>query len=130
MEETGGTYKLVRSAVIGGRPVAASYRGRHRLLCLHRLGWNRKKHSRLLYYLYGGDGERGLAPAGSPANWRCMAVDELGEVKLLGRRLAHGSELLTAANLYRKPMWMPKINRIAIRRRDSERVDGAGTGQS
>ena len=34
-------------------------------------------------YQYGGDSERGLAPAGSPANWRCMAVDELSEVRLL-----------------------------------------------
>ena len=83
MEETGGTYKLVRSAVVGRRPMAASYHGRHRLLCPHRLGWNRKKQSRVLCYQYGGDSERGLEPAGSPANWRCMAVDELGEVKLL-----------------------------------------------
>ena len=63
--------------------MAASYHGRHRLLCPHRLGWNRKKQSRVLCYQYGGDSERGLAPAGSPANWRCMAVDELSEVKLL-----------------------------------------------
>jgi hypothetical protein len=83
MEETGGTYKLVRSAVVGRRPMAASYRGRHWLLCPHRLGWNRNKQSRVLCYQYGGDSERGLEPAGSPANWRCMAVDELGEVKLL-----------------------------------------------
>ena len=34
-------------------------------------------------YQYGGDSERGLAPAGSPANWRCLAVDELSEVRLL-----------------------------------------------
>jgi hypothetical protein len=83
MEEKGGTYKLVRSAVVGRKPMAASYRGRHRLLCPHRLGWNRKKQSRVLCYQYGGDSERGLAPEGSPANWRCMAVDELSEVRLL-----------------------------------------------
>jgi hypothetical protein len=83
MEEMGGTYKLVRSAVVGRRPMAASYRGRHRLLCPHRLGWNRRKQSRVLCYQYGGDSERGLAPAGSPANWRCMAVEELSEVRLL-----------------------------------------------
>ena len=76
-------YKLVRSAVVGRRPMAASDRGSHRLLCPHRLGWNRKKQSRVLCYQYGGDSERGLAPAGSPANWRCMAVDELSGVKLL-----------------------------------------------
>ena len=83
MEETGETYKLVRSAVVGKTPMAASYRGRPRLLYPHRLGWNRKKQSRVLCYQYGGDSERGLEPAGSPANWRCMAVDELSEVKLL-----------------------------------------------
>jgi hypothetical protein len=83
IEEADEAYKLIRSAVVGRRPMAASYRGRHRLLCPHRLGWNRKKQSRVLCYQYGGDSERGLAPAGSPANWRCMVVDELSEVKLL-----------------------------------------------
>ena len=83
MEETGVTYKLVRSAVVGRKPMEAFYRGRHRLLCPHRLGWNRKKQSRVLCYQYGGDSERGLAPAGSPATWRCLAVDELSEVRLL-----------------------------------------------
>ncbi len=59
-----------------------SYRGRHRLLCPHRLGWNRKKQSRVLCYQYGGESER-TGAAGPLANWRCMAVDELSQVKLL-----------------------------------------------
>ena len=110
--------------------MAASYHGRHRLLCPHRLGWNRKKQSRVLCYQYGGDSERGLAPAGSPANWRCMAVDELGEVKLLEDVWRTAPNTCGRKPASRKSMWMPTINRIAIRRRDNERVDGAGTGQS
>jgi hypothetical protein len=36
-----------------------------------------------LCYQYGGDSESGLQPAGSPANWRCIAVEMLSTVELL-----------------------------------------------
>lgn len=77
-------YRLVRAAVVGRRPIAASYHGRARLFCPHRLGRNREGELRVLCYQYGGESESGLQPAGSAANWRCVVLEKLGAVQLLG----------------------------------------------
>jgi hypothetical protein len=37
---------------------------------------------RVLCYQYGGGSLSGLQPAGSPANWRCVALEKLSKVKL------------------------------------------------
>jgi hypothetical protein len=37
----------------------------------------------VLCYQYGGESESGLGPPGSPANWRCIALEELSEVELI-----------------------------------------------
>lgn len=37
----------------------------------------------MLCYQYGGESESGLEPVGSPANWRCIAVEKLSDVELL-----------------------------------------------
>jgi hypothetical protein len=76
-------YRLVWTAVEHRRPISAVYKDRHRLLCPHRLGRNRQGQSRVLCYQYGGESESGLQPAGSPANWRCIAVEKLSTVELL-----------------------------------------------
>jgi hypothetical protein len=76
-------YQLVWSAVASRRPMEASYHKRPRLFCPHRLGRNREGELRALCYQYGGESESGLEPAGSPANWRCVAVEKLSRVKLL-----------------------------------------------
>jgi hypothetical protein len=76
-------YRLVSEAVQTRRPVAAAYHNRNRLFCPHRLGRNREGQLRVLCYQYGGESESGLKPAGSPANWRCIALDELSGLKLL-----------------------------------------------
>jgi hypothetical protein len=36
-----------------------------------------------LWYQYGGESESGLEPVGSSANWRCIALEKLSQVKLL-----------------------------------------------
>jgi len=81
--ERGKIYELVRMAVVGKRPVAADYHGYQRLLCPHRLGWNQQGRARVLCYQFGGGSQSGLKPAGSPANWRCIAVENLQHVELL-----------------------------------------------
>jgi hypothetical protein len=75
-------YRLIWTAVEHRRPIAAVYKDRHRLLCPHRLGRNRQGQLRVLCYQYGGESESGLQPAGSPANWRCIAVEKLSAVEL------------------------------------------------
>jgi hypothetical protein len=76
-------YRMVRKAVATRRPMGATYHNRYRLLCPHRLGRNKAGQLRVLCYQYGGESESGLRAAGSPANWRCIALDKLGEVEIL-----------------------------------------------
>jgi hypothetical protein len=76
-------YRLVWTAVTGKRPIGAIYNGRPRLLCPHRLGRNKEGRLRVLCYQYGGGSESGLEAAGSPENWRCIALEKLSKVQLL-----------------------------------------------
>ena len=62
------------------------YHGLPRLFCPHRLGRNKRDEFRVLCYQYDSESERGLRPPGSPANWRCIALEELSEVELLQGR--------------------------------------------
>jgi hypothetical protein len=76
-------HRLIWTSVRHRYPMAAVYKGRHRLLCAHRLGRNKQGQLRVLCYQYGGESETGLQPFGSPANWRCIAVEKLSAVELL-----------------------------------------------
>ena len=76
-------YRLVWTAVANKQPIEVGYRGRHRLFCPHRLGRNREGRLRVLCYQYGGEGQTGLHPMGSPANWRCVALEKLSRVRLV-----------------------------------------------
>ena len=38
---------------------------------------------RVVCYQYGGDSQSGLEPMGSTANWRCVMLEKLSQVKLL-----------------------------------------------
>ena len=76
-------YRLVRMAVIGKRPIRAIYHGWDRWFCPHRLGRNHEGQIRVLCYQYGGESGSGLQAAGSPANWRCIALEKLSRVELL-----------------------------------------------
>jgi|SRR5579864_3068166 len=76
-------YGLVWTAVANKQPIEATYQGRLRLFCPHRLGRNRQGRLRVLCYQYGGESQSGLQPVGSPANWRCVALEKLSRVKLV-----------------------------------------------
>ena len=76
-------YKLVWTAVANKRPMEASYQGRHRLFCPHRLGRNKEGRLRVLCYQYGGESQTGLQASGSPTNWRCIALEKLSGVRLI-----------------------------------------------
>jgi hypothetical protein len=76
-------YRLVWAAVRSKRPIQARYHECRRLFCPHRLGRNRDGKLRVLCYQYGGESESGLQPLGSPANWRCVALEKLSQVRLL-----------------------------------------------
>ena len=76
-------YRLIWTAVAKKQPISAVYKERFRLFCPHRLGRNREGMRRVLCYQYGGDSETGLAPVGSPENWRCVVFEKLRRVVLL-----------------------------------------------
>ena len=76
-------YRLVWTAIAGRHPLSAIYKNLPRLFCPHRLGRNRAEQLRVLCYQYGGESESGLAPIGSPDNWRCVALEKLRRVELL-----------------------------------------------
>jgi len=76
-------YRLVWSAVANKKPIEAIYDKRLRLFCPHRLGRNRTGELRVLCYQYGGESKSGLEAVGSPANWRCTALEKFSRVKLL-----------------------------------------------
>jgi hypothetical protein len=75
------TYGLVRQAIIEKHVVIASYRGYIREMCPHVIG-NKNGHSQALFYQFGGGSRSGLKPDGSPANWRCLGIDELSQVSV------------------------------------------------
>ena len=74
-------YRLVWTAVANRQPIRANYQGRYRLFCPHKLGRNREGQLRVLCYQYGGESRSGLDPLGSPANWRCVALEKLSRVE-------------------------------------------------
>jgi hypothetical protein len=76
-------YWKVYTAIEGRWPISAVYHEHPRLFCPHRLGRNREGRFRVLCYQYGGESESGLEPPGSPANWRCIALEKLRGVELL-----------------------------------------------
>jgi hypothetical protein len=69
------TYSLIRTAVIGRRPIAAVYHDRPRLLCPHRLGWNNDDRPQVLCYQYAVRVTAGCSPpahqtTGAAWRWR------------------------------------------------------------
>ena len=76
-------YRLVRTAVVGKRPIRAMYCGYERRLCPHRLGRNHEGQMQVLCYQYAGDSSSGLQAAGSMENWRCLIIEKLSKVELL-----------------------------------------------
>jgi len=79
-------YRLIWTAVASKQPIEAVYERRLRLFCPHRLGRSRAGELRVLCYQYGGESRSGLEAAGSPANWRCTALEKFSLVKLLRDR--------------------------------------------
>ena len=78
-------YRLVWTSVANKQPMEAMYQERHRLFCPHRLGRNREGRLRVLCYQYGGESQSGLQPAGSPANWRCVVLENAQQGEVSGR---------------------------------------------
>jgi hypothetical protein len=72
---------IIREAIRSKNIIVASYHGYIREMCPHVIG---KKNGRTqaLLYQFAGESSSGLQPDGSPANWRCLRVDDLSEVSI------------------------------------------------
>src|SRR6516164_5960262 len=88
-------YRLVWTAIANKQPISAIYKERNRLFCPHRLGRNRLGERRVLCYQYGGESKSGVAPAGSPENWRCVVFEKLRRVELLNGSWMTARTILT-----------------------------------
>jgi hypothetical protein len=76
-------FTIVKNAILGRKPVSAIYDGRIRLLCPHVLGENKEGKYQALFYQFGGESSRGIEPDGSPANWRCLALEKLCSIAVI-----------------------------------------------
>lgn len=74
------TYLLVRDAILNRRQIVAWYKGHGREMCPHVLGLAKDGREQALFYQFGGASQKGLAPLGSPDNWRCIPLDGLSNV--------------------------------------------------
>lgn len=74
--------RLIRAAIMGKRPLRASYDGRVRLLCPHMLGRNREGRVRILCLQIGGESASGLQRKEGDGDWRCLALEKFSSVAL------------------------------------------------
>jgi hypothetical protein len=102
-------YRLVWNAVASKHSIEAANRGRSRLFCPHRLDRNREGQFRVLCYQYGGDSQSGLQPVGSPANWRCVALEKRRIIRAL-------------SSAWLKPTLTLRMSPSAIHKKDIEKV--------
>jgi hypothetical protein len=63
--------------------------GHDRWFYPHTLGRKHRGDIRVLCYQYGGESGSGLHAAGSPADWRCIALEKLSKVQLLENGTQH-----------------------------------------
>ena len=72
-------YSLIRQAILNKDQVLADYHGYHREMCPHVIG-TKNGREQALFYQFAGESSSGLALAGSPANWRCIVIEDLENV--------------------------------------------------
>lgn len=78
------TYQLLRNAIINKQNVSADYKGYHRIMTPHTLGYKEGKEKCLLYQFDGQSSSATVFPENSPANWRCVFIEELTNVATTG----------------------------------------------
>ena len=75
------TYAILREATLKKRQVSGEYQGYEREMSPHVLGWKNGR-EKALFYQFAGESKSGIGAIGSPANWRCVFVDQLDHVSV------------------------------------------------
>ena len=114
-------YRLIWTAIANKQPISAIYKDRYRLFCPHRLGRNRLGQRRVLCYQYGGESESGLAPIGSPENWRCVVFEKLRRVELRNGSWKTAPTIPGLLLVWLKLISMPRISPSVIHRKGTEK---------
>ncbi len=73
-------YDVIRQAMLLHKPVALTYNGFYREVCVHALGLNKFGREQALMFQYGGGSSSGLPADGE---WRCMAVANAQNVRII-----------------------------------------------
>ena len=126
-------YQLLRTAMVNKHPIRATYSGCDRWFCPHRLGRNHQGRLGVLGYQYAGQSGSGLEAIGSPANWRCMAVEKLSRVELFEGAWQAAPTTPARRPASQKWMWTWKISLPGSHRRKDSGITAqevGGRGQS
>lgn len=76
-------FRLLQEAIEDGWNISATYKGHHRLMTPHTLGWKKNLEQCLLYQYDGSSSSQSVFRPNSPSNWRCVHVNQLRDVKLV-----------------------------------------------
>lgn len=76
-------HRLIHTAVVHQRPIAAIYDDVPRLFCPHVLGYNEPNQYRAFCYQYGGESKSAPQVQAGVGMWRCIALEKLRSVELL-----------------------------------------------
>ena len=77
------SYSLIKNAILNKQQVHATYHGFRRLMCPHAIGTKNGK-NQALFYQFGGESSQGTIVSPSPSNWRCIPIDTLTDIQIVG----------------------------------------------
>jgi hypothetical protein len=73
-------YQVIRNAILAKQNISADYQNYHRIMTPHTLGHKDNREKCLFYQFGGASSSATVFPENSPANWRCVFIDELTNV--------------------------------------------------
>jgi len=77
-------YQILREAIINKQNIQADYKNYPRIMTPHVLGHKDGKEQCLLYQFDGQSSSATCFPENSPENWRCVFVNELKNISVIG----------------------------------------------
>lgn len=81
---TSRTYTLFRDAILAGQQVTCVYEGRHRELCPHIIGTNKKGEEAVLAWQFAGES------SGPLPQWRCLKLANVSAARARSGRWHEG----------------------------------------
>ena len=74
-------YQLIKEAIETKQQITATYKGFYREMCPHVIGMKNGK-EQSLFFQFGGSSSSQGAITPSTGGWRCLAINELTDVKI------------------------------------------------